>query len=179
VETGDRSFLDCTSCFDRQPTVSEMETNRRRSRTGQGHGILVGLDRGPICGPGGIAVFGRFSKDIRTGARKMHKAGECLRQRLLSYVVPRTKFKNLGSFVWDFSIASRYAGVWEWERSRARPQPGKHARPRPHGRSPGIGPSIIGMADMGREESRFRNRVRRGEPIPADRAASPSLWNRK
>jgi len=114
VYTGDLLFSGLYPvCFDPQATVSGWRQTLRTFASWDKDTVFV-PGHGPVCGQEGIALFRALFDDIEVQARKMHKAGVPAAEAADLYVVPE-KYKNVGIFVWDFSIAPAITKLYgEW-----------------------------------------------------------------
>jgi len=114
VYTGDLLFSALYPvCFDPQATVSGWRQTLKTFASWDRDTVFV-PGHGPICGQEGIAVFRALFDDIEDQAQKMRKAGVPAAEAADLYVVPE-KYKNVGIFVWDFSIAPAITKLYaEW-----------------------------------------------------------------
>ncbi len=100
-------------CFDPQATVSGWRQTLKTFASWDKDTVFV-PGHGPVCGQEGIAFFRALFDDIEDQARKMHKAGVPAAEAADLYVVPE-KYKNVGIFAWDFSIAPTITKLYaEW-----------------------------------------------------------------
>ena len=114
VYTGDLLFSGLYPvCFDPQATVSGWRQTLKTFASWDKDTVFV-PGHGPVCGQEGIALFRALFDDIEEQAQKMHKAGVPATEAADLYVVPE-KHKNVGIFVWDFSIAPAISKLYaEW-----------------------------------------------------------------
>ena len=114
VYTGDLLFSGLYPvCFDPQSSVSGWRQTLRTFASWDKDTVFV-PGHGPVCGQEGIALFRALFDDIEEQAQKMHKAGVPAAEAADLYVVPE-KYKNVGIFVWDFSIAPAITKLYgEW-----------------------------------------------------------------
>jgi glyoxylase-like metal-dependent hydrolase (beta-lactamase superfamily II) len=114
VYTGDLLFSGLYPvCFDPQATVSGWRQTLKTFASWDKDTVFV-PGHGPVCGQEGIALFRALFDDIEEQAQKMHKAGVPAAEAADRYVVPE-KYKNVGIFVWDFSIAPAITKLYaEW-----------------------------------------------------------------
>jgi len=114
VYTGDLLFSGLYPvCFDPQATVSGWRQTLKTFASWDKDTVFV-PGHGPVCGQEGIALFRALFDDIEDQAQKMHKAGVPAAEAADLYVVPE-KYKSVGIFVWDFSIAPAITKLYaEW-----------------------------------------------------------------
>jgi len=114
VYTGDLLFSGLYPvCFDPQATVSGWRQTLKTFASWDKDTVFV-PGHGPVCGQEGIALFRALFDDIEEQAQKMHRAGVPAAEAGDRYVVPE-KYKNVGIFVWDFSIAPAITKLYaEW-----------------------------------------------------------------
>jgi len=114
VYTGDLLFSGLYPvCFDPQATVSGWRQTLKTFASWDKDTVFV-PGHGPVCGQEGIALFRALFDDIEEQAQKMHKAGVPAAEAADLYVVPE-KYKSVGIFVWDFSIAPAITKLYaEW-----------------------------------------------------------------
>ena len=114
VYTGDLLFSGLYPvCFDPQATVSGWRQTLKTFASWDKDTVFV-PGHGPVCGQEGIALFRALFDDIEEQAQKMHKAGVPAAEAADLYVVPE-KYKSVGIFVWDFSIAPAISKLYaEW-----------------------------------------------------------------
>jgi glyoxylase-like metal-dependent hydrolase (beta-lactamase superfamily II) len=99
--------------FDTQATVSGWRQTLKTFASWDKDTVFV-PGHGPVCGQEGIALFRALFDDIEDQAQKMHKAGVPAAEAADLYVVPE-KYKNIGIFAWDFSIAPTITKLYaEW-----------------------------------------------------------------
>jgi glyoxylase-like metal-dependent hydrolase (beta-lactamase superfamily II) len=99
--------------FDTQATVSGWRQTLKTFASWDKDTLFV-PGHGPVCGQEGIALFRALFDDIEDQAQKMHKAGVPAAEAADLYVVPE-KYKNIGIFAWDFSIAPTITKLYaEW-----------------------------------------------------------------
>jgi glyoxylase-like metal-dependent hydrolase (beta-lactamase superfamily II) len=100
-------------CFDPQATVSGWRQTLKVFASWDKDTVFV-PGHGPICGQEGVALFRALFDDLEDQAQKMHKAGVPAAEAADLYVVP-DKYKNVGIFVWDLSIAPAITKLYaEW-----------------------------------------------------------------
>src|SRR5438552_639814 len=114
VYTGDLLFSGLYPvCFDPQATVSGWRQTLKTFASWDKDTVFV-PGHGPVCGQEGIALFRALFDDIEDQAQKMHKAGVPAAEAADLYVVPE-KYKSVGIFVWDCSIAPAITKLYaEW-----------------------------------------------------------------
>jgi glyoxylase-like metal-dependent hydrolase (beta-lactamase superfamily II) len=114
VYTGDLLFSGLYPvCFDPQATVSGWRQTLKTFASWDKDTVFV-PGHGPICGQEGIALFRALFDDIEDQAQKMHKAGVPAAEAADLYVIP-DKYRSVGIFVWDFSIAPAITKLYaEW-----------------------------------------------------------------
>jgi cyclase len=100
-------------CFDSQATVSGWRQTLKTFASWNKDTLFV-PGHGPVCGQEGIALSQALFDDIEEQARKMHKAGVPAAEAADLYEIP-DKYKNVGNFSWDFSIAPAITKLYaEW-----------------------------------------------------------------
>jgi glyoxylase-like metal-dependent hydrolase (beta-lactamase superfamily II) len=100
-------------CFDTQATVSGWRQTLKTFASWDKDTLFV-PGHGPICGQEGIALSQALFDDIEEQAQKMRKAGIPAAEAADLYAVPE-KYKNIGIFAWDFSIAPAITKLYaEW-----------------------------------------------------------------
>ena len=101
-------------CFDTQATVSGWRQTLKTFASWDKDTLFV-PGHGPICGQEGIALLRALFDDIEEQAQKMHKAGVPAAEAADLYEIPE-KYKNIGIFAWDFSIAPAITKLYaEWQ----------------------------------------------------------------
>ena len=101
-------------CFDAQATVSGWRQTLKTFASWDKDTLFV-PGHGPICGQEGIALLRALFDDIEEQAQKMHKAGVSAAEAADLYEIPE-KYKNIGIFAWDFSIAPAITKLYaEWQ----------------------------------------------------------------
>lgn len=100
-------------CFDTQATVAGWRQTLKTFASWNKDTVFV-PGHGPICGQEGVALSRALFDDIEDQAQRMHKAGVPAAEAADLYVVPE-KYKNVGIFAWDFSIAPTITKLYaEW-----------------------------------------------------------------
>ncbi len=114
VYTGDLLFSGLYPvCLDAQSTVSGWRQTLKTFASWDKDTVFV-PGHGSVCGQEGVALFRALFDDIEEQAQKMHKAGVPAAEAADLYVVPE-KYKNIGIFVWDFSITPTITKLYaEW-----------------------------------------------------------------
>jgi glyoxylase-like metal-dependent hydrolase (beta-lactamase superfamily II) len=99
--------------FDDQATVSGWRSTLETFLS-WGKDMIFVPGHGQICGPEGVQLSIDLFDDISSQAEKMHKAGVPAEDAGDQYVVPE-KFKNVGIFAWNLSIAPTITKLYqEW-----------------------------------------------------------------